>query len=92
MDILSNYDPAKVLWMREKDIHEKVSIWLHNFLNDRSKEISVNDILSNLSTVTIGIPQEMVSGPLMFLILIDSLGETKIKALITAFADYTKVT
>ena len=38
------------------------------------------------------VPQGMVFGPTLFLVLIDSLGESEIDSLIMAFADDSKVT
>ena len=78
--------------MRDKGIHGNTGIWLHNFLQERTQEILVNNTLSKPSNVTSGVPQGTVLGPLLFLILIDSLGDTEIDALITAFADDSKVT
>ena len=78
--------------MRDKGIHGKMGQWLHNFLQDRTQQILVNNTLSKSSPITSGVPQGTVLGPLMFLVLIDSLGDTEIDALLTAFADDSKVT
>ena len=78
--------------MREKGIHGKMGQWLHNFLQDRTQQILVNNTLSKPSSITSGVPQGTVLGPLMFLVLIDSLGDSEIDALLTAFADDSKVT
>ena len=78
--------------MREKGIRGTIGQWLFDFLQNRTQQVLVNNELSKPSIVTSGLPQGTVLGPLMFLILIDSLGDTEIDAIIMAIADESKVT
>ena len=77
--------------MRDKGIDGEIAVWIHDFLTDRTQQILVNDTLSSISQVTSGVPQGTVLGPLLFLVLIDSLGDAEIDALMTAFADDSKI-
>ena len=77
--------------MRDKGISGSLGVWLHNFLTSRKQQVLVNNSLSGLSDVTSGVPQGTVLGPLLFLILIDSMGELEINSLLLAFADDSKI-
>lgn len=78
--------------MKEKGIEGEIGAWIYDFLSNRIQRVLVDDNLSTPSKVTSGVPQGTVLGPLLFLLLIDSLGEVEIDALIVAFADDSKVT
>ena len=77
--------------MREKGIHGKLGVWIHNFLSDRKQFIIANNVKSQQSEVISGVPQGTVMGPLLFLMLIDSIGEIDISGVLTLFADDTRV-
>ena len=77
--------------MKDKGITGSLGLWLHNFLTNRKQGILANDDLSEPTEVTSGVPQGTVLGPLLFLILIDSMGSLDIDALLLAFADDSKL-
>ena len=64
--------------------------WLSNFLTNRTQSVVINNISSGSSSVTSGIPQGSVLGPLLFLLYIDDITDG-INSVIKIFADDTKV-
>ena len=78
--------------MKEKGICGKLGIWLHNFLSGRVQHVITNNVKSFATEVTSGVPQGTVLGPLLFLLLIDSISDINISGVIRLFADDTRAT
>ena len=78
--------------IRDKGIYGPLGVWLHNFLKDRVQFVIANNKKSFSTQVTSGVPQGTVLGPLMFLLLIDSITDCEISATIRMFADDTRAT
>ena len=72
-------------------INGKAGLWLHNFLSGRKQQIIAENQISKPANVLSGVPQGTVLGPLMFLIMINSLSDTELEAKITMFADDTRL-
>ena len=68
--------------MKNKGTTGSLGVWLHNVLTSRKQQVLVNNTLSDFSDVTSEGPQGTVLGPLMFLILIDSMDDLKIDSLL----------
>ena len=63
--------------------------WVYSFLKDREQRVKINDIYSEWTTLTGGMPQGTWLGPLTFVILIDDL---KPPCAVHKFVDDTTIT
>ena len=77
--------------LKEKRIWGKTGIWVADFLKTRTQKVMANGEISKSENIVSGVPQGSVLGPLLFLLVIDSIGELDIKLFMSCFADYTKI-
>ena len=65
--------------------------WFRSYLSERKQYVSVNGSNSNLLSITCGVPQGSVLGPLLFLIYINDLPNVSKKLNFYLFADDTNI-
>ena len=68
----------------------RVLNWIKNFLSDRRQRVSLQGTTSNWERVTSGVPQGSVLGPSLFIVFINSLGDS-VDSEMYLFADDAKV-
>ena len=69
----------------------KALAWFSSYLSNRTQCVSVNGHISSHLTVTCGVPQGSVLGPLLFLIYINDLPKSSKKLSFYLFADDTNI-
>ncbi|KAG5892788.1 hypothetical protein JTB14_032662 [Gonioctena quinquepunctata] len=63
--------------------------WFRSYLSELTQKVTLPDNISHLQTVTCGVPQGSVLGPILFFLYINDLARINIAARITQFADDT---
>ena len=67
------------------------SKWFENYLSNRTQFVKIGNTKSNCETITCGIPQGSILGPLLFLLYIDDLPNCSNKLSFRIFADDTNM-
>ena len=84
----------RLLLMKLKRIgfNGKLITWIQSFLNGRSQAVVVDGQHSKSCSITSGVPQGTVLGPVLFLVFINDLGDVIKHSHISYFADDTRLT
>ena len=95
LDFVKAFDSVDIFILSKElkniGISGKAGHWLHNFLSNRIQQIIAENQLSTPAKVQSGVPQGTVLGPLLFLVMINSLSDIELESRISLFADDTRV-
>ena len=68
-----------------------LGVWFHPFLSDRTHFVRLPGGVSKDSPVLSSVPQSIVLGPLLFIIMISDINKDILSSKIISFADDTRV-
>ena len=77
--------------IKKARITDNAGRWLFQFLSNRTQRTIAENKISSAAMVKSGVHQGTVLGPIMFLLMINSLTEEQISSRITLFADDTRI-
>ena len=65
--------------------------WFKNYLSNRMRYVSLNNVNSKLQPVTCGVPQGSILGPLLFILCINYINNVSTSTKLIMFADDTNL-
>ena len=65
--------------------------WFKSYLTSREQRVKLNNVTSNYSNITCGVPQGSILGPLLFLLYINDMNKAVKHSIIHHFADDTNL-
>ena len=65
--------------------------WFQSYLTERSQYVEINGITSNILTISTGVPQGSILGPLLFLIYMNDIPEVSTLFKYIVYADDTSL-
>ena len=68
----------------------KLGTWLLDFMRDRKQWVLANNTMSYMSEVNSVVPQGSVFGPLLFILMIESINDADLDGQLGLFADDTR--
>ena len=77
--------------LKDLGITGKLGIWFFQFLTNRTHYVRIPGCISKDSPVLSGVPQGIVLGPLLFLIMISDINKGTTSSRLISFADDTRV-
>ncbi|KAJ8047577.1 RNA-directed DNA polymerase from mobile element jockey [Holothuria leucospilota] len=65
--------------------------WFNDYLSNRSQYVNISTVNSHMCSITTGVPQGSILGPLLFLIYINDLPSVSSRLKFTLYADDTNI-
>ena len=95
VDLEKAFDTVNHIILLQKLDHYGISgsanAWIRSYLSERSQKVTVNGTTSSERSITCGVPQGSILGPLLFLIYLNDLNEALQNCLVFHFADDTNL-
>ena len=77
--------------LKHYGINGKANDWISSYLNNRNQSVKLNGVLSNQNSISCGVPQGSILGPLLFLIYINDMHRALPQSTVYHFADDTNL-
>ena len=77
--------------LRSLGIGGKLGVWIYSFLYGRTQKVRLDGFESLIAAIKSGVPQGSVLGPILFIILLLTIGDNVMVAKLLSFADDTKL-
>ena len=95
MDLSKAFDtinhPTILYKLRHYGISDNELNWFQSYLSNRKQLVCLDDYTSSLSTITTGVPQGSILGPLLFLIYVNDLSSSSTNTKCIMYADDTSL-